>query len=83
MDSDDDSYSSVSSHQKEEAEETNWSCREGSNEAGSVADKKNMEGVGVRQAAMRKNTVSRKRKRTCHKKYQQSIRNLKNRVSWV
>ena len=83
MASDDDSYSSVSSHQEEEAEETNWSCREESKEAGSVVDEKNMEGVGVRPAAMRKKTVSRKRKRTCHKKYQQSIRNLKNCASWL
>ena len=62
----DDSYSSVSSHPGEEAEEANWSCREESTEAGSVADEKNVEGVGVRPAAIRKKTVPRTRKRTCH-----------------
>ena len=50
----DDSYSSASSYQKEEAEEASWSCREESKEARSVPDEKNVEDVGVRPVATRK-----------------------------
>ena len=59
------------------------SCDSGDSHQDVEAEGESSRQEELKEAGLGDRPVPRKRKRTSHERYQRSIRNLKNRVSWI